>query len=91
MFSVVTENGHIVTLRLDHLFPQAPALGVRILTFSSAGLWQSVPPARVTYIRARVAQMFSGLENCFLSAIFFGQVRMDYALLVQSSHPKEET
>ena len=44
-----------------------------------------MPPARVTYIRARVAHMFSGLENRFLSAIFFGRVRMDYAALVRSS------
>jgi hypothetical protein len=89
VFSVVTENGHKVTLRLqrspthvlpfDHSFPPAPALGVCILTFSSVGLWQSVPPARVTYMPARVAHMFSGLEKRSLSAIFFGRVRMDYA------------
>jgi len=90
VFSVVTENGHIVTLRLDHSFPPAPVLGVCILTFSSAGLWQSVPPARVTYIRARVAHMFSGLENRFLSAIFFGRVRMDCAPLGESRADRQE-
>jgi hypothetical protein len=89
VFSVVTENGHIVTLRLDHSFPPALALGVCILAFSSARLWQSVPPDRVTCIPARVAHMFSGLENRFLSAIFFGRVRMDCSLLVQSSDSDE--
>jgi hypothetical protein len=86
VFSVVTENGYIVTLRLrrspthvlpfDRSVPPAPALGVYVLTFSTVGLWQSVPPARVTYMPAPVAHIFSGLEKRSLSAIFFGRVRM---------------
>ena len=72
-------------LPFDHSFPPAPALGVCIFAFSTIGLWQSVPPARVTYMLARVAHMFSGLEKRSLSAIFFGRVRMDYAPLGERS------